>query len=130
MLFLSITIMYSGLIPLLVPIFGFGLLFWYICKRTIVLKYSVKIPADETLNESIINLIPFIILIHSLFSVWSHTSPGIFAADSPYFKFSWVIFNSIIDRIFSDIIILGQAALILLVLVFDYTIISFISSLL
>jgi len=128
MLFLFITIMYSGLIPLLIPVFGIGVFFWYLCKRAIVVKYSIKIPADESLSESFISIIPFIILAHALFSVWSHTSPGIFAADAPLINFNWSIFSGALDRIFSDIIITGQAAFIIGFLAFNYTIVNFIGS--
>jgi len=115
MLYLLITIMYSGLIPLLVPVFSLGLIVWYFCKRTIVIKYSVKIPADQTLNESVINIIPFIILTHALFSVWSHSASGIFATNASM-KVNWTIFHSEFDRIFNDIIILGEAAVIALII--------------
>jgi len=107
--------MYSGLIPLLVPVFSLGLIVWYFCKRTIVIKYSVKIPADQTLNESVINIIPFIILTHALFSVWSHSASGIFATNASM-KVNWTIFHSEFDRIFNDIIILGEAAVIALII--------------
>lgn len=121
--------MYSGLIPLLVPILALGLMIWYICKRAIIVKYSIKIPADETLNESIINIIPFIILVHALFSLWSHTALGVFQTTSPLVRFSWTIFHSGFDRVFNDIIILGQAAFIVLYIVLDFTIINLFGSL-
>ena len=129
MLYLLITIMYSGLIPLLVPVLGLGLIIWYVCKRAIVVKFSIKIPADETLNQSIINIIPFIILIHSLFSLWSHTASGIFGSNVPLVRFSWTIFHSSFDRIFNDIIILGEVAFIILVIVLDFTIVNLFGSL-
>lgn len=123
-LLLLIGILYSGLIPLMIPLLFLGMAWTYLCKRTIITKYSIKIPADESLNESVINLIPFIILLHSLFSIWSHTA-GIFTSDAPLISFNWTIFNHSLDRIFSDIIILGQAAFILIVIVIDFTLISF-----
>jgi hypothetical protein len=82
-LFLFISYMYSGLIPILIPIYTLGLLVTFICKKIIVVKYSVKIPADETLSESTLTFLPIIILAHGLFSVWSHTTPGIFQTGSP-----------------------------------------------
>ncbi len=78
MLFLFIAFMYSGLIPLLIPIFTIGLMISFVCKKIIITKFSVKIPADETLSESTLTFLPFVILLHGLFSVWSHTTPGIF----------------------------------------------------
>lgn len=109
MLLIIIGILYSGLIPLMIPILAFGLIWIYLCKKTIIAKYSIKIPADETLNESVINLFPFIIFAHACFSVWSHTSPGIFAADAPLFKLDFKFFKNDLDRIFADAIIVGEA---------------------
>jgi hypothetical protein len=106
-LFLLISVMYSGLIPLLIPVFGLGLIVWYVCKRAMVVKYSVKVPADETLNESVLTAIPFIILIHSFFSVWSHTASGVFDVNSPLLKFNWSFFGGDFNRVFNDVIILA-----------------------
>lgn len=47
---LFIVFIYSGLIPLLIPIYALGLILTYFCKRTMILKYSLKIPADHRLN--------------------------------------------------------------------------------
>jgi hypothetical protein len=72
-----------------------------------VVKYSVKVPADETLNESVLTAIPFIILIHSFFSVWSHTASGVFDVNSPLLKFNWSFFGGDFNRVFNDVIILA-----------------------
>lgn len=125
LLYLFISFMYSGLLPVMIPILTLGMIITYFCKRAIVLKYSVKIPADEMLNESVISFMPIIILLHALFSVWSHTAPGIFASGSSIITFNWTIFNSIFDRVFGDIIILGELALILLIIILDQTIFNF-----
>ena len=89
-----------------------------------MVNYSVKIPADESLNQTVINVIPFIILLHSLFSVWSHTA-GIFTTDAVPLSINITLFNHSIDRIFSDIIILGELAFILIVIIIDFTLINF-----
>jgi hypothetical protein len=89
-----IVFLYSGLIPLLIPIFTFGLILTFFCKKAMILKYSVKIPADHALNESIISFLPFIILFHGLFSIWSHTTPGIFQEKSQIYSLSINFFNS------------------------------------
>lgn len=70
--------MYSSLIPLSIPIFTAGLLLTYFCKKYIILNYTIRIPADESLNEKIINLIPFILLVHGLMGVWARTADGVF----------------------------------------------------
>lgn len=112
-----IGILYSGLIPLMIPLLAIGMMWIYVCKRAIVVKYSIKIPADETLNESLINFIPFVILAHACFSVWSHTSPGIFSAGSPLINLDFTFFKGDIDRIFKDAIILGEAAFMIVVII-------------
>jgi len=72
--------MYSGLIPLMIPILTIGMFIIYYCKRAALVKYSVRVPADESLNETVLTIIPFMIAVHALFSVWSHTTPGVFAS--------------------------------------------------
>lgn len=71
---LFMCFMYSGLIPLSMPIFTFGLFCSYFCKRYLLLNYTVRIPADESINGKVVNLLPFIILVHGLLSIWSHTA--------------------------------------------------------
>lgn len=58
--------------------------------------------------------------------VWSHTSSGIFNADSFILKYEtpgWL--GSQFDRVFMDLLMLGGVAVMLVWLIFDYTIISF-----
>ena len=124
-LLLLVGLLYSALIPLMIPCLAFGMMWIYICKRAIVVKYSVKIPADDTLNESVISFLPWIILAHSLFAVWAHTSKGLFASDAILISFDIKVFNSEIDRIFVDGLILMEAALVVAVMVLNYTIINF-----
>ena len=114
---LLIGILYSGLVPLMIPILAVGMAWIYFWKRAIVVRYSIKIPADETLNESVINTIPFIILFHSLFSIWSHTSGAIFTANAPLISLNFTIFGSSLDRIFNDAMILGEGAVILVIII-------------
>jgi hypothetical protein len=126
---LLIGILYSGLVPLMIPILAVGMAWIYFWKRAIVVRYSIKIPADETLNESVINTIPFIILFHSLFSIWSHTSGAIFTANAPLISLNFTIFGSSLDRIFNDAMILGEGAVILVIIIIDFTLINFFSGL-
>jgi hypothetical protein len=72
-----------------------------------LVKFSVKIPADETLSQSAITFMPFVLLFHGLFSLWSHTTPGVFQASSPLVTLDFTFFNSEFDRIFSDVIIMA-----------------------
>lgn len=117
--------MYSGLIPIMIPIYTLGLIIIFVCKKTIIVKYSSKIPADETLSDSTLTFLPMIILVHGLFSVWSHTTPGIFQTTSPYIRSSFTFFGSTLDRIFNDVIILGEPALMILIILLDLTIFNF-----
>jgi hypothetical protein len=91
-----------------------------------VVKLSVRIPADASLNLSIINIFPFILLLHSLFSAWSHTTPGIFTQTAPIFTSTQVVFGNNIDRVFGDLLIIGQVVVIVVVIVLDYTLFNFI----
>lgn len=125
MLLVLIGILYSGLIPLMIPVLALGMVWIYLCKKAIIAKYSIKIPADETLNESIINLFPFIIFAHACFSVWSHTTPGIFAPNAPLIKLQFAFFKNDLDRIFADAMIVGEAVFMLGVILFEFTVINF-----
>jgi hypothetical protein len=118
--------MYSGLLPILIPIYTIGLILTFFCKKAMVVKYSIKIPADETLSDSTITILPFILLVHGLFSLWSHTSPGIFDSNAPLIKLDLKIFESDFNRIFNDIIILAEPALLILIYVLDLTLFNFI----
>ena len=110
----------------MIPILAVGMMWIYFCKRAIILKYSVKIPADEGLNESIIGFIPLILLGHSFFSVWSHTAEGVFQSGAPILSLDIDLFgDSTIDRIFDDALILGEAVFFIIVVIIDYTLISF-----
>lgn len=126
MVLVLIGLLYSGLVPLMAPVLAVGMLWIYICKRAIVVRYSVKIPADETLNESVINFFPFIILFHACFSVWSHTTPGVFASDAPLFSLDLAIFGNDLDRMFGDAVILAEAVLVAALIILDYTLVSFV----
>lgn len=77
--------MYSSLIPLAIPIFTFGMFLALICKRYIILNYTKRIPADESLNQKVINLIPFILLVHGVMGIWARTAQGVFD-ESAFFK--------------------------------------------
>jgi hypothetical protein len=74
----------------------------------------------------VINLFPFIILFHCCFSIWSHTSPGVFASGSSLVTLNLSIFKSDLDRIFGDALILGQGVLVCALIVLDYTLVSFV----
>lgn len=77
---LLMCLMYSSLIPILVPILTISLFITYFIKRFILLRLSIKIPANEDLARYMINIIPFMILLHCIFGLWSHTAAGIFSS--------------------------------------------------
>lgn len=69
---------------------------------------------------------PFVILIHFLMGVWSHTAPGVFDNSSYIIKYDAAgILGKQFDRVFLDLIMLGGAGLVLLWIIIDYTIINF-----
>lgn len=88
---LLMCLMYSSLIPILVPIFTIGLFITYFIKRFILLRLSIKIPANEDLVKHIINILPFMILLHSIFGLWSHTANGIFSSSAYVYQLNYVI---------------------------------------
>ena len=57
--------------------------------------------------------------------VWSHTAQGVFSNTAYIVEFSMDVLSTKFNRVFLDILMLGGVALILVWLVFDYTIISF-----
>lgn len=121
---LFMCFMYSAILPLAMPIFTVGLLINFICKRFIIVHFTVRIPADHSINEKIISILPFIILLHALVGVWGRTADGIFSDDA-WFKVSAQGMNSwFIDRAIQDIILLGAAGLILGWIIFDFTVVN------
>ena len=117
--------MYSALIPLAMPIFTIGLLLNFVCKRYIILHYTVRIPADESLSQKVITLLPFIILVHGLMGVWGRTADGIFDSSAFFIKLDLGYHNKYLDRAVSDIILLGASGLILVWIIFDFTVVNF-----
>ena len=117
--------MYASLIPLAIPIFTGYLFLAFFCKRYIILNYTKRIPADESLNSKIINLIPFIILIHGVLGIWARTADGIFD-DSAFFKVIdfLAIPNIVVQRAIADIILLGATAVVLAWIIFDFTLVT------
>ncbi len=66
--------MYSSLLPILLPITTIYLVVTFLCKKAIILRYSVRIPADEALSQKFLTLMPFIMLLHFLMGIWAHTA--------------------------------------------------------
>lgn len=123
---LFMCFMYSSLIPVLIPIFAISLFISFFCKRYVLLHFSNRIPANEKLALKITNLIPFIILVHGLMAVWSHTATGIFSSNVYLITFEFDFNQAIFTRALVDILLLGASALILVWIVFDWVIIGFI----
>ena len=117
--------MYASLIPLAVPIFTLNLFLAFICKRYIILNYTKRIPADESLNAKIINLIPFIILVHGILGIWGRTADGIFDDSAFFMVIDFVTLeNVVVKRAIADIILLGASAIVLAWIIFDYTLVT------
>jgi len=117
--------MYSSLLPLLIPITTLYLLSTFLFKKAIILRYSIKVPADHDLSQKTITLLPFMILVHFLMGIWAHTADGFFSDSAYLIKNSFSFIGGSFDRVFKDLILLGALAVIVAWIVFDYTIISF-----
>lgn len=125
----SIAIMYSSLLPILLPITTVYLLITFFCKKTIILRYSVRIPADQALSEKIITFMPFILLIHFCMGVWSHTA-DVFQRSSFMYIFEQKVFDGQLNRVLLDLIMLAGLGIMVAWITFDYTIITLFSFLL
>lgn len=121
---LLIVVTYSGLIPLLLPIFTVGLVIWYLCKKTMIIRFSVRLSFDESLNHSILSLIPFIILSHTLMSVWSHTTPGLMNDGVSIFSVPNIFLPSSLSRVFIDMPMLIHVGAVLLFILIDVILIN------
>ena len=79
------------------------------------------------------NLIPFIILVHGLMGIWSHTAPGIFNPSAFAIQIDFFGLNAtdgaFIVRAITDILMLGAAGLILAWIIIDWILIGLISGL-
>ena len=124
---LFMCFMYSSLIPLLIPIFTLGLFISFFCKRYILFHLSVRIPANEKLAISFMNMIPFVILVHGLMGVWSHTVPGLFNSSVYVVSLNITVDSAIVTRALTDLLMLGATALILVWIVVDWLLIGFLS---
>ena len=122
---LFMCFMYSSMIPLAMPIFTVGVLLNFICKRYIILNCTMKIPADENLNEKMYKIIPWIILIHGFMGIWARTANGTFTESAYFVTPDFGYHNKYIDRAISDIALLGATGLALLWIIFDFTVVSF-----
>lgn len=71
---------------------------------------------------------PFVLLVHCLMGIWSHTVDGVFSDDAFILNFEFSFFEGEFNnRIFKDLLMTGAAALIAVWIIFDYTIINFFS---
>lgn len=73
MVYIFVAYCYSSNIPLLSLLSLLILISNYICYKHLILKYSVRITSDESLNSIVINFFPMILIIHTCFSLWSFT---------------------------------------------------------
>lgn len=117
--------MYSSFIPILLPITFLYLLTLFHVKKTIILKYSLRIPANEDLSSKTMTIIQIALIVHVLFGLWARTAKGLFAdnlfifSENEYFNIP-LIFN----RVFKDVLMLGLTIMIILWAIIDYFFIS------
>ena len=120
------TFMYSAFVPLALPIFTFGLLINFVCKRYIILNYTIKIPADESLNGKMISLFPLVILVHGLMGLWARTSAGVFETGAMFsvVSDSVALSGGYLARAATDVAMLAEILLILVWIIFDFTVVT------
>lgn len=74
-------------------------------------------------------IFPFVILLHGLMGIWARTADGVFSSDSYIVQVNFGYHNQYIDRAISDIVMLAVIGLILLWIIFDFTVITFFGAL-
>ncbi len=92
----------------------------------------MRVPADDALSQKTIGLIPFVMLLHFLMGIWSHTADGVFVDEAYVVKFANPMLEArgdLVKRAFVDILMLGGAAIIFAWIVFDYTVVKFFTTL-
>lgn len=68
---------------------------------------------------------PFIILVHFLMGVWSYTADGFFGKNAYVVKLDLAFIGGQFDRVFKDLLMLGALVVILVWIIFDYTVLNF-----
>jgi hypothetical protein len=68
----------SGMPIILVPC-GIALILRYFYYKLVFVRFNLTPPAlDEALNESVINILPWILCSHFLFGVWMFSTDSVF----------------------------------------------------
>ena len=74
-------IMYSGPIPILIPVWGLYFLCQYWLDKVIFIRFN-KIPNyySQSMHNSVLRILPFATFFHWIFSMWTYGSPDIYPA--------------------------------------------------
>lgn len=80
-LYLFFALLYSSSLPILILLSLFIMSSQYIASKIVIGKYSRQVSANEDINDKILKYLPFAILIHVLFSIWTYTCSEIFVSD-------------------------------------------------
>ncbi|CAD8138517.1 unnamed protein product [Paramecium octaurelia] len=78
-----VTLFYSSLIPLMLPLGFFALAMHFLVQKFLLLKYYRKPPSyDEALHDSVFTLLPYSIIMHILIAIWAYGHPYLFPSSS------------------------------------------------
>lgn len=121
-----LVMLYAGNMPILLLLEVLALAIAFYCNKTVILKFSARLAANEELNFTMLNIFPFILVFNLAFSIWSFTSDSIFPAvlfDILQLKFfslpgAW-------NRALYINFLFAMLALAVLYVVIDYTVVAF-----
>ena len=88
-----VCMMFSGGIPLMIPISFLGL-----ATRYIYFKYSFirfcRVPQtfNDSINNKILRILPFCFIVHFALDLWMYGVPLIFSTESSWFS-DWVFYE-------------------------------------
>jgi hypothetical protein len=83
MLIIFVGLTFSAGMPFIIIPCAFALVLRYFSYKIMFIRFS-KLPKslDEAMNEKILNMLPFALLLHFLFGVWMLGSESIFVTDT------------------------------------------------
>lgn len=123
-LYLFFALLYSSSLPILMLLTLFIMTSQYVANKIVIGKYSRQVSANEDINEKFVKYLPWAILVHVLFSMWTYTCPDIFPGELfSRIRVNIKYFGSELDRIFNVSYLLGLAVVILGGILFDLLII-------
>jgi hypothetical protein len=81
LLYLFFSQLYSSGMPVIIILTFLILVSQYTANKIIIGRYSKQISANEEINDKILKYIPYTLLIHILFAMWTYTCQEIFSSN-------------------------------------------------